>query len=318
MSAIPWIGQDIVESKIHLEYLKHSLLFILVLLMLIQFNTVKCLPKIGITNPKSRSNKSNWLSEAEYLSIPSSFLGFLAGVIDGDGFIGITKSQKGFVSFNLVISIHLDDIALLNYIQSVLKIGKIYTYTNRKSPTARLIFNKTELQEVFFPLLLYHGIFFLTKTRRMQFNMAMHILNKDIKNYSELPKVAPVIQKLPTSAEGYVSLSFFKNWIVGFVVAEGSFFIKSNNEGCFQVKQRLHILLFDALKLIFNTTRKITSDKSLHSQFSVSSKADIQNVINFFSFSGQHPLVGLKAIQYSAWLDKLRSSERYGKLNFPN
>ena len=135
----------------------------------------------------------------------------MAGVIDGDGFIGITKSQKGFVSFNLVISIHLDDIALLNYIQSVLKIGKIYTYTNRKSPTARLIFNKTELQEVFFPLLLYHGIFFLTKTRRMQFNMAMHILNKDIKNYSELPKVAPVIQKLPTSAEGYVSLSFFKN-----------------------------------------------------------------------------------------------------------
>ncbi len=83
-------------------------------------------------------------------------------------------------------------------------------------------------------------------------------------------------------------------------MAEGSFFIKSNNEGCFQVKQRLHILLFDALKLIFNTTRKITSDKSLHSQFSVSSKADIQNVINFFSFSGQHPLVGLKAIQYSA------------------
>jgi hypothetical protein len=135
----------------------------------------------------------------------------LVGLIDGDGYIGITKSMKGFVSFNLVISIHLEDIALLNYIQSVLKLGKIYTYSDRKSPNARLIFNKTELQEILFPLLLHHGIFFLTETRKAQYNMAMHILNKDIKNYSELPKVAPIMQELPTNAEGYANLPFFKN-----------------------------------------------------------------------------------------------------------
>jgi hypothetical protein len=60
------------------------------------------------------------------------------------------------------------------------------------------------------------------------------------------------------------------------------------------------LLLFEAFRLVFNTTRKITVDKELYAQFGVSSKADIQGVINYFSFSGHHPLVGNKSIQYSA------------------
>jgi hypothetical protein len=82
-------------------------------------------------------------------------------------------------------------------------------------------------------------------------------------------------------------------------MAEGSFFIKSNKDGCFQLKQRLHIDLFEAIKLLFNTKRKISIDKDLYVQFGVSSKEYIQNIINFFSFSGIHPLIGLKGIQYS-------------------
>ena len=60
--------------------------------------------------------------------------------------------------------------------------------------------------------------------------------------------------------------------------------VKNNNDGCFQLKQRVHVLLFEALKLVFKTSRKITTEKDLYNQFSVSSKADIQTVINFFSF----------------------------------
>lgn len=82
-------------------------------------------------------------------------------------------------------------------------------------------------------------------------------------------------------------------------MSEGSFFVKSNNDACFQLKQRLHPVLFEGFKLVFETNRKIENDKELYNQFSVSSKGDIQKVINFFSFSGLHPLIGLKYIQYS-------------------
>lgn len=112
---------------------------------------------------------------------------------------------------HLTLSLHLDDITILNYVKSILKLGKIYTYPNRKSPTARLVISRVELQEVLFPLFLHHGFFFLTNNRRGQYFMAMHIFNNDLKQYSKLPSVAPVRQELPTSALEYTNLPFFKN-----------------------------------------------------------------------------------------------------------
>jgi len=312
MSAIPWVGQDIVESKNNQEHIVFAVLAT-------ALTTSKpVLPIIGIFKPKSRANRDKRLTSAEYLLIPKSFIAFLVGFIDGDGHIQISNSHKDFVSFNLVISIHINDLSVLYYIQSVLKLGTIYTYPNHKSPCCRLIFNKTELQEVFFPLLLCNGIFFLTDKRRSQFNMAMHILIKDIKMYSVLPELPPVLFKLPENAVGYVNLSFFKDWIVGFTMAEGSFFVKGNKDGCFQLKQRLHAELFEAFKLIFESNRKITINKDIYLQFAVSSRSDIQKVINFFSFSGHHSLIGLKGIQYSTWLTALKNSSRYGNLKLPD
>ena len=82
-------------------------------------------------------------------------------------------------------------------------------------------------------------------------------------------------------------------------MSQGSFFIKNNKDGCFQLKQTVHVMLFEAFKLVFNTrSRNIDTEKGMYNQFSVCSKADIQTVINFFSFSGFHPLIGLKSIQY--------------------
>ena len=107
----------------------------------------------------------------------------------------------------------------------------------------------------------------------------------------------PFIFKLPETAQDYINLAFFKDWLVGFTNAEGSFCIKNNNDGCYQLKQRIHTNLFEAFKLIFETNRKIDTTNNFN-QFGVSSKCDIQKVINFFSFSGLHPLVGLKYIQY--------------------
>lgn len=310
MSAIPWVGQDIVESKNFTE--NHTTVYYLSSL----------LPTIGTvsTNALKKGNKNVRINKEEYLSIPPSFLSFLTGLIDGDGYIQITKTTKGFIAIKLIISIHLKDISTLEYIHSVLNIGKIAVYKDNKSPTCKLIINKTDLQEILFPLLLYYNIFFLTETRNNQFNTAMVILDKNIKNFDLIPDInnVPKIINLPVNAADYVNLSFFKNWIVGFTMAEGSFFIKSNNDGCFQLKQRIHTGLFESFKLVFDTNRKIDIENNMYNQFSVSSKTDIQTVINFFSFSGLHSLIGLKGISYTKWLNDLRNSNRYGNLNFPS
>jgi hypothetical protein len=304
MSAIPWVGQDIVELT---NYINYYLIFFTVL------------PVVGIIHVNAlKKTQLNNIKE-DYLSIPYAFIAFLVGLIDGDGYIQITKTGKGFIAMKLTISLHLNDLSTIEYIHSVLKLGKISIFRDHKSPTCKLIINKTDLQSVLFPLLLHHKIFFLTNSRIDQFNLAMHILYNEIKLFDSIPdkNIIPSVFDIPTVALGYTKLAFFRNWIIGFTMSEGSFFIKANNDGCFQLKQRLHLPLFEAFKIVFVTNRKINIEKNMYCQLSVSYKLDVQKVIDFFSFSGLHPLVGLKGIQYFKWLDSLRVNNRYKNLNFP-
>lgn len=317
LSAIPWIGQDIVESIFITIFI--SLFFATIILF--SMDKEISLPSIGAINQNAlkKGNKALRLDKKEYLEIPSSFWAFLVGFIDGDGYIQITKTSKGYIAIKLVISLQLKDLSTLEYIKSVLNLGIINISKDLQSPTCKLVINRTDLQEVLFPLLIYNNIFFLTDTRINQFNLAMYILEKDLKMYNNIPDVTniPTRFELPRTSYDYTLLPFFQNWIVGFTCSEGSFFIKSNNDGCFQLKQRMHTELFEAFKLIFNSNRKIDSTNN-YSQFSVTSINDIQKVINFFSFSGLHPIMGLKYIQYSKWLNNLRESSRYSNLNYPD
>lgn len=330
ISAVPWIGQDIVESKIitfiinlYFFAILFSTVVVLHYYILPHVNFSSNLPTIGVIhqNALKKSNRALRSDKEEYISIPSSFLSFLVGLVDGDGYIQITKTSKGFIAIKLVISLHLEDLSTLEYIHSVLKIGKINIYKDLRSPTCKLVINKTDLQEILFPLLMYNKIFFLTNTRADQFNLAMYIFKNDIKMYNKIPDNTSPVFDIPKTPIDYTLLPFFKNWIVGFTCSVagggGSFFIKNNNDGCFQLKQRIHTNLFEAFKLIFNTNRKIDTTNNFN-QFGVSSKSDIQKVINFFSFSGLHPLVGLKYIQYIKWLNNLQVSLRYNTLNYPD
>ena len=316
LSAIPFFGQDLVESNYN---------FATEILTTYGNTTVKnsiltVLHTVGtISSHALKMGRQLRLDKKKYLSIPYQFISFLVGLIDGDGYILIAKTSKGFITIKLVIDLNLKDLSTLEYIHSVLKLGKITIYRDHLNPNCKLIINKTDLQEVLFPLLKHHNIFFLTKTRKEQFDLAMHIFENNLKSYYDIPNVNNISSsfKLPNTASDYLKLDFFKNWLVGFTNAEGSFFMKQNNDGCFQLKQRIHVHLFEAFRLLFETKRKISFEKNRFVQFSVSSKTDIQKVINFFSFSGFHPLIGLKSIQYFKWLTDLQNSYRYKNLNFP-
>jgi hypothetical protein len=68
------------------------------------------------------------LSESDkhkYLEIPFNFLSVLAGIIDGDGYIAITRTIKGYIEILLTISLDNKDRGLLIYIQNILGFGRI-------------------------------------------------------------------------------------------------------------------------------------------------------------------------------------------------
>lgn len=327
LSAVPFFGQDLVE-------LIYANIFNINSFSMENWNSTSfsqievasvILPTIGTISSHALKKGNKIRSDKkEYLSIPYQFLAFLVGLIDGDGYIQVTRTTKGYIAIKLVICLELADLSTLEHIHSVLKVGKITIYKDIRNPICKLIINRTDLQEVLFPLLLHHNIFFLTQNRVIQFKTAMEIFNNEIKLYDEaLPLKENLFRKeskvkyLQLAVQEYLNLTYFKNWLVGFTNSEGSFFIKSNKDGCFQLKQSIHFNLFEALKLLFKSKTSIYVENERFMQLTLSSKKDIQSVINFFSFSGLHPLVGLKGIQYLRWLNNLKNSKRYKDLKFP-
>lgn len=195
------MGQDIVElNKITYIYSEDNYLTILPIIGTIHKNTLK------------KGKNSSRLEIKEYLNVPPSFLAFFAGLVDGDGYIQVNKTTKGFITMKLVISLHLNDLSTLEYINSVLKIGKLNTYRDNRSPSCKLVINKTDLQEIVFPLFLHYNIFFLTDTRRNQFSLAMHILKMDIRTFDAITPIEnlPISYKLERPCD-YINLPFFRN-----------------------------------------------------------------------------------------------------------
>jgi len=213
LSAIPIFGQDIVESNNATEfstcYFKDAFIF--------KDTLLSVLPTVGTVSPQALKKGKKLRVEAEskikYLSIPYQFIAFLAGFIDGDGYIQITRTTKGFIAIRLAIILSLEDLSTLVYIHSVLKLGRLTISRDIKNPTCSIIINRTDLQEIVFPLLIHHGIFFLTETSRAQFDKALFIFKNDIKLYDLVPNIKeiPTEYKLPITPFDYLELAFFKN-----------------------------------------------------------------------------------------------------------
>jgi hypothetical protein len=250
-------------------------------------------------------------------NVDVSFLSFLVGIIDGDGYIQAIKKSNGYLEFNLVITFHNRDLATFEYIMGKLHFGVI----GKISPTlSKFVVYNYELKYILVPLLLKHNLFFLTENRIKQYNILLYTLENNIKKWEllpedKIPNYSPLVLNNPYDI---INIWYFKDWFIGFVVAEGSFFIQSNKEICFSVGQKGNSTLMKTIYLLFEPSRALNYIKKTDvSLVRMSSVKDIQKVINFFSFENHYPLTGYKKDSYIIWLNALRESNRYKDLKFP-
>jgi hypothetical protein len=185
----------------------------------VQFNTL-VLPTVGTINSRAiRGRQPRRDQDKErYLSVPKAFMSMLVGLIDGDGYISVTESSTGkksaaggYIDTSIVISIHLRDLKLLQYVQSTLGIGRVNTYN--KLNCCKLIINRTDLQEIFLPLMQLHAIQFITRVRVEQYNVLMLVLTQNIKRYKDLPclqeqHASTYLASYPKSPSAYLTLGF--------------------------------------------------------------------------------------------------------------
>jgi hypothetical protein len=115
-----------------------------------------------------------------------------------------------------------------------------------------------------------------------------------------------------------INLDFFADWVIGFTIAEGSFGFKSSGSAFYQIKQKgsENYVLIKAICFIIcgREARAIKADTTDSYQLTLSSKLDVQKVVDFFSSALNYPLSGYKLKQYNVWLVGLKQSVRYQSL----
>lgn len=141
LSAIPWLGKSLVEL-IRIELI--LIFFILIIGNCINKNWIKyfysfflfillSLETIGKISPYAFKRGRKLIKDkSKFLNIPYSFLSMLVGLTDGDGHISIIRTDKGYIKICLVISLDIRDLSLIEYISSILELGKINCYPKSK------------------------------------------------------------------------------------------------------------------------------------------------------------------------------------------
>lgn len=258
------------------------------------------------------------------------FMSMFMGFIDGDGYFDIGEQKqylkktklpaKSTIRLRLASNVHSRDLSLLKYFVDVLGVGKISNMSNRNQ--VRIIFFKQDLVKIILPLIYKYNLEFLTKERKFQYKLLKYILDNNIIHWENIDLNKVYTNLKINDFNYYVNLDFIHDWIVGFTIAEGSFIIKSNNSASFQIRQT-GIEAYEIIKTISIIIAKkevniIKPDSSNSYLLTLTSRKDIQNVINFFSPPLKNELKGYKLIQYKDWLEKLRKLKRYQGLNIPN
>jgi hypothetical protein len=226
MSAIPWIGQDVVETL-----WTPNILF------------MYTLPVIGVINwSKIHHGRTQPLSQTivdKLLLIPYNVLARFVGIIDAEGTISINP-DNGYIRIFLKISMHSRDLGLLQEVrESMLNIGVIHRVdANGK---VSWVISRTDLQEILFPLMIYHNLFFLVLARHTQYHLAIYVLETGLLQWTALQAALLNIHTptLPSTPAGFIALPIFNVWLVGFVIGDGSFHVKANLDACFSLSIRV-------------------------------------------------------------------------------
>ena len=244
----------------------------------------------------------------------SSFEQWLVGFTDGDGNFSITnQGDKWGLSFKLAQSRY--NLRVLNYIKKELGVGSITKDNNKGQYFIR---DRKHIESIIMPIFDKYPLLTTKYFDYVKLKKALAILNNinlskedknakliDIKNSKvDLNYVSPawtnVISPLTSVNSLYNIMS--KSWLVGFIEAEGSFYLTNKDSNRivhgFGLTQKLDPIVLQGIGLMLHINNSVKY-KELHNHYildTTNSRA-IENIMVFF----KDTMKGVKSLEYRIW-----------------
>jgi hypothetical protein len=199
---------------------------------------------MGFCNLSTNSNKnSNVRAEDNLLkNVSSEFLYWFSGFTDAEGNFLISIDRQ-YARFRFKISLHIDDVEVLNAIKSNLNVGTV-TLESSRNRCSYIIQNYEEIKNIICPIF---NAFSLHTSKRLDFeNFSQAVFIKDNQKLSDtdMSKIVSLKNTMNTKREIFTynttksQIIINPNWFIGFLEGEGTFGIKTGSALYFQIAQK--------------------------------------------------------------------------------
>jgi hypothetical protein len=244
------------------------------------------------------------------------FKQWLVGMTDGDGsFSVLRQNNKWTLTFK--ISQNTYNLRALYYIKKQLGIGSVYVESNRDLGHYR-IRDRKQLGEVILPIYDQYPLLTTKYFNYLSFKETFDILenpnltkmekNYFIENLLETKPnesfISPAWNKiiLPITDYNEVNKVISKPWLVGFIEAEGSFYLVSKDANRivhgFGITQKLDKIVLEGIRHILHISTKVVfKEKYNYYMLNTTNSRAIKNVSDYFL----NTMKGMKAVEYKIW-----------------
>jgi uncharacterized protein (DUF433 family) len=210
--------------------------------------------------------------------------------MDGDGSIQVNHWRKQSLQYRLIIKLSNIKSNYNMLIQIAKVVGGTVRITGKGTDVIWVVNNKQEVQEIIkifetYPPLTSRKICQLAflKTCLLDTSVETYLLNRNFKYDKQLTIIK---SKLDSNFPSY-----FKEWLSGFIEAEGCFSIRKSNNHSFSIGQNDDFYLINAIVQYFKVTNKIRNINSKFYSIEIYKKEVLLKIITHCT---NYPLLGEK------------------------
>lgn len=254
---------------------------------------------------------------------------WLVGITDGDGTFSIVyQNNKWNLAYKIALSRY--NLRALFYIKKQLGFGSV-TKDNRKGQF--FIRDRKIIERIIIPIFDKYPLLTSKQFNYIKFKQALYILNDTNLTKNEKQEKLSVL-KNKLIPENYISpiwndinLSIkpvsnvinimTKPWLVGFIEAEGSFYLVSKDSTRivhgFGLTQKLDKIVLESIKVILGIPTSVKyKEKHKYYILDTTNSRAIENIINYF----YNTMKGMKSVEYRIWARSYNKHKKdYNKLS---